>query len=431
MTMSYRIAGIDVHKKMLAVVVADVEAEGEYEFERRRYGSNPEHLRQLCEWLIDQQVEEVVMESTAQYWQPVWGALERYWKAKRQEREGSGPMSASLHLAQAQSNRGPRGRKKDFPDAERLVKRLVAQELRLSFVPDPEQRLWRTVTRRRYQLTQNRVQLHNRLESLLEEAHIKLSSLVSDLLGVSARRMLHALAEGETNPLALAALADHRLRATEAQLCDALGACTELNAVYRRLLKMALEELLLIEEQRDKLDQEMATLLRQQEQAVQRLAEVPGLGVNSAQQIIAEVGATAAKFASAKNLASWVGACPGDQESAEVSYSHRSPKGSRQMRRILNQAAHAAVKMKGSIFQILYRRLVPRLGHMQTIGAIAHRLCRLIWLILHQGVHYEERGPSVSQRSQHQRTQKMIRELRKLGYRVESLSVVPNVSAPA
>lgn len=429
--MSYRIAGIDVHKKMLAVVVADVEVEGEYEFERRRYGSSPEQLRLLCAWLIEQQVEEVVMESTAQSWQPVWGALERYWQPKRAQGEGSGAMSGSLHLAQAQSNRGPRGRKKDFPDAERLVKRLVAQELRLSFVPDREQRLWRTVTRRRYQLTQNRVQLHNRLESLLEEAHIKLSSLVSDLLGVSARRMLHALAEGETNPLALAALADHRLRATEAQLCDALGACTELNGVYRRLLKMALEELLLIEQQRDKLEQEMATLLRQQQEAVQRLAEVPGLGVNSAQQIIAEVGATAATFASAKNLASWVGACPGDQESAEVCYSHRSPKGSRHMRRILNQAAHAAVKMKGSIFQIMYRRLVSRLGHMQTIGAIAHRLCRLIWLILHQGVRYEERGPSVSQRSQYQRTQKMIRELRKLGYRVESLSVVPNAPAPA
>jgi len=429
--MAYRIAGIDVHKKMLAVVVTDVEVEGEYEFQRRRFGSNPEELLRLTAWLSEQRVEEVVMESTAQYWQPVWGALERYWKPTCQKRDGAGPMAGSLHLAQAHSNRGRRGRKKDFPDAERLVKRLVAQELTLSFVPDAEQRLWRTVTRRKHQLTRNRVQLHNRLESLLEEAHIKLSSLVSDLLGLSARRMLNALAEGETNPTVLAALADRRLRATEAQLCDALGACTELNAVYRRLLKMALEELQLIEQQVDKLDQEMATLLRQHEDAVKRLAEVPGLGVDSAQQIIAEVGATAATFASAKNLASWVGACPGDQESAEVSYSHRSPKGSRHMRRILNQAANAAVRLKGSIFQIVYRRLVPRLGHHQTIGAIAHRLCRLIWLILHQGVRYEERGPALSQRSKYERTRKMIRQLRRLGYRVELFSTVPNAPAPA
>jgi Transposase len=247
--MSYKIAGIDVHKKMLAVVVADVEIEGEYQFERRQFGSNPEHLQLLSEWLVERRVEEVVMESTAQYWQPVWGALERYWKPPCQKREGAGPMSGTLHLAQAQSNRGPRGRKKDFPDAERLVKRLVAQELILSFVPEAEQRLWRTVMRRKYQVTRNKVQLRNRLESLLEEAHIKLSSLVSDLLGTSARRMLQALADGETNPTVLAAFADKKLRATPAQLCDALGACTELHPVYRRLLKMVLEELQFLEQE--------------------------------------------------------------------------------------------------------------------------------------------------------------------------------------
>jgi transposase len=209
--MSYRIAGIDVHKRMLAVVVSDVEVDGEYRFERRMFGSNPEQLRSLAAWLLEQEVEEVVMESTAQYWKPVWGALERYWKPIREKREGASRRSGTLHLAQAQSNRGRRGRKRDFVDAERLVKRLVARELILSFVPDAEQRLWRTVTRRKYQLTRDRVRLQNQMESLLEEAHIKLSSLVTDLLGVSARRMLKALAEGETNPAALAALADERL----------------------------------------------------------------------------------------------------------------------------------------------------------------------------------------------------------------------------
>ena len=419
--MSYRIAGIDVHKKMLAVVVADVEVEGEYQFERRLFGSNPDHLRLLANWLIEQQVEEVVMESTAQYWKPVWGALEQYWKPSGQKREGSGPMSGTLHLAQAQSNRAPRGRKKDFPDAERLVRRLVANELSLSFVPDAEQRLWRTVMRRKYQLTRNRVQLQNRLEALLEEAHIKLSSLVSDLLGASARRMLKGLADGETDPAALASLADKNLRATPAQLCDALGACTELNPVYRRLLKMFLEELQRIDQQVGQLDKEMATLLSQHQAAVERLAEVPGLGVDSAQQIIAEVGARAATFASAKHLSSWVGACPGEEESAGVSKSHRSPKGNRHMRRILNQCANAAAKSKGTIFQIVYGRLVSRLGHNQTIGAIAHRLCRLIWIILHQGVRYEERGPAVNAKSGRRRTNRMIRELRSLGYRVEAL----------
>ena len=161
-------------------------------------------------------------------------------------------------------------------------------------MPDAEQRLWRTVTRKKYQLRRDVVRLNNQLEALLEEAHIKLSSLVSDLLGVSARRMLKALADGETNPAALAALADQKLRATPEQLCDALGACTDLKPVYRRLLKMALEQLQFLEQQIAQLDQELATLLHPHQDAVQRLAEVPGLGVDSAQQIIAvSVGGTA------------------------------------------------------------------------------------------------------------------------------------------
>src|ERR1041385_6057916 len=265
---------------MLAVVIADVDVEGEYQFERRKVGTTPSELCRLADWLVAEQVEEVVMESTAQYWRPVWATLEQGWRPKRLQ-EGGRARSGQLHLAQAQSNRGAAGRKKDFPDAERLVKRLVAQELKLSFVPDGEQRLWRTIMRRKHQLTRNRVQFQNRLECLLEEAHIKLSSLVSDLLGKSARRMLQAVAEGATSPEVIAALADHRLRATVQQLCDALGACRNLHPIYRQLLKMALEELKLIEEQIDKLEQEMATLLSAHQDAVQRLADRKSTRLNS------------------------------------------------------------------------------------------------------------------------------------------------------
>src|SRR5258708_6457853 len=345
--MPYRIAGIDVHKKMLAVVVSDVEIESEYQFERRMFGSSPDQLRSLAAWVLEQAVEEVVMESTAQYWKPVWEALERYWKPLRQEREGASRRSGTLHLAQAQSNRGRRGRKRDFPDAERLVKRLVARELTLSFVPDAEQRLWRTVTRRKYQLTRDRVRLQNQVESLLEEDHIKLSSLVSDLLGASARRMLKALAEGETNPAALAALADQKLRATPEQLCDALGACTDLKPVYRRLLKMALEQLQFLEQQIGQLDQELASLLHPHQDAVRRRGGGRGRGVDSAKQIMAEVGPPAATFRWKKRPPWGGGACPGDDEGGGVNYSPGSPRGNRHMRRILNQSANAAVKAKG------------------------------------------------------------------------------------
>src|SRR5512145_3561791 len=143
--MPYHIAGIDVHKKMLAVAVADVAVEGDFHFERLKVGTSPVQLRALADWLVEREVDEVVMESTAQYWRPVWEALERAWQPRAREAR-RGPRAGALHLAQAQSNEGTRGRKRDFPDAERLVKRLVAQELTLRFVPSPEQRLWRTVT---------------------------------------------------------------------------------------------------------------------------------------------------------------------------------------------------------------------------------------------------------------------------------------------
>src|SRR5688572_24798809 len=201
------------------------------------------------------------------------------------------------------------------PQARLSGRRTVGEAARRTgtdpeFRAESRQRLWRTVTRRKYQLTCARVQLQNRLEALLEEAHIKLSSLVADLLGPSARRMLNAIAEGATDPAAVAALAHQRMRATPEALCDALGACRDLHPVYRRLLQLALHELRGIEAQIDALNQELAGLLRAHQEAVERLAAVPGLGVDSAQQIIAEVGADARTFSAPKQMSSWVGVCP-------------------------------------------------------------------------------------------------------------------------
>ena len=418
--MSYRIAGIDVHKKVLAVVIADVTRQEEYVFERRKFATTREGLRELAAWLVEEQVEETVMESTAQYWKPVWETLELQWRPTRQSVEGATAISGKLHLAQAKSNRGARGRKNDFGDAERLVRRLVSQDLRLSFVPEPEQRLWRMVSRKKLQLTQQKVRLHNQLESYLEMGHIKLSSCISDLLGVSGRRILKSLAEGESDPAALAALADPNLRASRTQLIDALSAATNLHPVYRSLLKMHWKELDLVEEQMRDLDRELASLMKPHQDAVRRLAEVPGLGVDSAHQIIAEVGVTAAAFPNAKSLASWVGACPGEEQSAQVVKSTRSPKGNRNLRRLLNQAAHAAVKTKGSIFEVAFQRLQRGLKYQEAIWAIAHRLCRLIWKLLHDGVRYKEFGPTVEAKTRHRRLTRMVRELRRLGYSVES-----------
>src|SRR6266487_3755386 len=337
-----KIAGIDVHKKVLMVVVIDASTPQEKPW-RRRFTTMPSELHRLLIWLREQGVEEAVMESTAQYWRSVWLELEPHMR---------------LHLAQAFSNRAPRGRKHDFKDAERLVRRLIADELILSFVPNGEQRIWRSLTRMKVQLTRDRVRLQNQMECLLEEMRIKLSIVVSNLLGASGLRILHALANGETDPKKLAQLGGERLQCTEEQLVD------------------------------------------------------------SAQQIIAEVGAQATTFASAAELTSWVGTCPGKEESAEQNHSSRSAKGNKYLRRVLNQAAHAAVTKKGSHFQVVFRRLMPRLGYKSAIWAVAHRLCRVVWKILHEGVRYIEQGREVGPREKKQRAQMLARALRKLGYEV-------------
>jgi len=401
MDAAYYVAGIDVHKKMLAVVVANAR-DRELHFECRRFGTTVSELRSLSTWLRERAVQEVVMESTAQYWKPVWLALEGQFQ---------------LWLAQARSNRGPRGRKTDFRDAKRSVSRLLSDDLILSYVPEMEQRSWRTLTRTKYQLTRDRVRLQSQLESLLEECQIKLSSVVSDLLGASGRRMLGAIAAGETDPERLRELGDRRLHATDAELTDALNGQPQ--PLHRKLLLLYLQRLDVIEAQIAELESMIAEAMKAHEDAIVRLAELPGLGVDSAQPIIAEIGPGAEAFPSAPQLASWVGVCPGRQESAGESTSNRSAKGNRAMRRLLNQLAHAAVRKRDCYLQILFQRLSPRLGYAKAVWAIAHRLCRLIWKVLHEGVRYVERGPAVSALTLKRRKQRLVTQLKKLGYCVQ------------
>jgi transposase len=398
---AYYIAGIDVHKKMLAVVIANAR-DTELQFEGRRFGTTVSELRRLSVWLQEWSVQEAAMESTAQYWKPVWIALEG---------------QCRLHLAQARSNRGPRGRKTDFRDAKRIVSRLLSGDLILSYVPEPEQRCWRTLTRTRHQLREDRVRLQNQLETLLEEVQIKLSSLISDLLGKSGRRILRALADGETDPVRLAQLGSRRLHASKEELQDALSG--HLQPLHRQLLSLYLERLDLIESQMDTLEKSIAQALRAHDEPVARLVEIPGVGVDSAQQIIAEIGPAAATFPSAAQLASWVGVCPGRHESAGESSSNRSAKGNRTMRRLLNQLAHAAVKKNGCHLQNVFLRWLPRMGYKKAIWAIAHRLCRLIWKVLHDGVRYVEQGFEPNPKALKERRRRLVAELKRLGYQVE------------
>jgi transposase len=411
--MPYTVAGIDIHKKVLMVVVVKQITERTEELQRRRFGTARSELERLTVWLQEQGVEEAVMESTAQYWKPVWYELEPHMR---------------LQLAQAFSNRAPRGRKHDFKDAERLVRRLLAEELILSFVPQPEQRAWRMMTRAKVQLARDRVRLHNQLEGLLEEMRIKLSSVLSDLLGVSGLRILRALAAGESEAKRLAALGDDRLHCSQEQLVDALRGSFQ--PMHQKLLTLYLDRLQLLDKQIAELNGATAEAMGEHGEAVARLAEVPGFGADSAQQVIAEVGVQASTFPSAAQLASWVGTNPGRQESAGQNQSSRSAKGNKYVRRILSEAAQAAVKTKGSHFQVVFRRLLPRLGYQQALWAIAHRLCRLVWKILHEKVRYIEQGAQRDPKALKQRLYSMARSLRQLGYNLNLDIASPN-SAPA
>jgi transposase len=406
--MAYKLAGIDVHKKVVMVVVVDTHSP-DFKPERRRFLTMPGELHQLSSWLRDRGVEEAVMESTAQYWRSVWLELEPH---------------VRLHLAQAFSNRAPRGRKHDFKDAERLVRRLIAQELTLSFVPGEEQRIWRNLSRMRLQLVRDRVRVHSQIECLLEEMRIKLSVVVSDLFGTSGLRILHAMAEGQTDAESLAKLGHERLQCPRERLIEALTGRS--HPTHRQMLALQLERLRLIEEQMTSLNTLLAQAMMANQEAVLRLAQVPGFGIDSAQQVIAEVGATASSFPSAAEFTSWVGTCPGKEESAEQNRSSRSAKGNRYMRRILCQTAHAAARSRGTHFQAVFRRLLPRLGYQSAIWAIAHRLCRLVWKILHEGVHYIEQGDGLQPQVLMNRAKYLAKQLRKFGYDLQVTTPNPS-----
>jgi transposase len=394
--MSKRVAGIDVHKRVLMVVMLDPDQPEAIETER--FGATTPELDKLKAWLETQGAEEVVMESTAQYWRPVWLALEEDFR---------------LHLAQAWSNRAPRGKKTDFKDAERLVRRYCAQELTLSFVPGAGQREQRELTRRRKQLTRDRVRVQNQIESLLEQMRIKLSSVVSDLLGSSGRRMLRAISEGMTDAEKLAALADERIQCPRDQLQAALtGKAT---AFQRKLLGQLLQQVELIDTQQKELDDLAKEIFQPAGDAITRLSQVPGIRALAAQQIIAEIGAQAASFPTSDDFSSWAGVCPGRQESAQKNYSSRSTKGNPYLRSALCQAAQAASRTQNSIFQQKLHRFLPRMGYAKALWAVAHHLAVVIWKILHEGVPYIEFGGKSSPLAEKRRLQRVKKDLRALG----------------
>jgi transposase len=397
-------AGIDVHKKMLAVVIRRQCGE-QADYQKRKFGTTHAEIQHLEAWLRAQGVSEVVMESTAQYWRPVWYGLE--------------PLFG-LHLTHPLKTRAPRGRKSDFRDAQRLADRWCSGDLEESFIPGAEQRSWRWLTRTRVQLKKKLGVIHSHIEGLLEQGGIKLAAVVSDLFGVSGWAMLEHIAQGVTDVEVLVKEARGVLRNKDAQLREALVG--HLDPVYRLLLRQHMEQVRLLRRQVEEINHAVAEAMQEHLTALHRLTKIPGVDVYAAQELLAEIGPKATAFASAEQFASWVGVCPGSQESAGVNYSHRSAKGNRYLRRLLCQIAWAAIHTKDTFFAGLFARLKPRVEGKGAAWAVAHRIAKIVWLVLHQQVEYQEKGPAVpNERTLVRKFKRMLKEFGRLGLDVRAL----------
>jgi transposase len=404
MQSAYRcVAGIDVHKKMLAVVVRR-EENGQVEYEKRKFGTTRSEIEHLAAWLQKQRVEEVVMESTAQYWRPVWYGLEAHFR---------------LHLCHPLKVRAPRGRKRDYRDAQRLADRWWSGDLEDSFIPGAEQRAWRWLTRTRVQLKRLIGVVRNRVEGLLEQGGIKLTAVASDPFGVSGWAMLKLLVKGETDVAVLAAEARGRLRKKEAQLQEALAG--KLDPVYRMLLRQNLEQVELLRRQIEEVNQALAESMKAHTATLVRMTKIPGVDLAAAQELLAEIGPGAAAFPTADHFASWVGVCPGSQESAGVCYSHRSAKGNSYLRRLLCQIAWAAIHTKETFFAGLFARLKPRIEGKGAAWAVAHRIAKVVWLLLHQGVEYQEKGSAPNPRTLVHKFRRLMKDFARAGLDAKSL----------
>lgn len=393
------IAGVDVHKKMLAVVVRLIR-DGKVVYEKRKFGTTRQEIEQhLVLWLKHLGVTTVVMESTAQYWRPVWQGLEPHFE---------------LHLCNPLQAKAPRGKKRDYRDAQRLADRWTAGDLDDSFVPGKEQREWRAMTRARVHMKckigVNRCQV----ECLLEQGSIKLSSVVSDLFGATGWAILKLIAQGVTDVEVLVKETRGSLRKKEAKLREALAG--KLDLAYRLLLKQHMEQVELLRKQVEEINQALAVAMHDHLPALVRLTKMPGVDLYGAQELLAEIGPKATAFPTAEQFAGWVGICPGSKESAGVNYSRRSSKGNKYLRRLLCQIAWAAIHTKETFFAGLFGRLKPRIEGKGAAWAVAHRIGKVIWLVLHEEVEYVEKGPGkIKTPSLNRKLRRLLKEFARNG----------------
>jgi transposase len=394
--------GIDVHAEMLVACVIN---KGKKEI--RTFSTMTEELLRLLDWLTAEGCTQVAIESTGVYWRPVFNILEG---------------SVEVMLVNARKAKGPRGRKTDVIDAEWLADLLRHGLLEPSFIPPRHIRELRELTRYRESLVRDQTALANRIQKVIESGNIKLGHVVSDALGVSGKRMLRALAKGETDVEKMSELAHGRIQRKQPQLRQALtGRLTEAQCwVLTEWLDQyeAIEAALARVQERIKQEVERAPDPFVQE-AVKLLDTIPGVAETVAHTVVSEIGIDMERFPSHKHISSWAGMCPGNNESAGKRKSGKTTKGSRYLRVALVQAAWAASHQKATYLAAQYRRLVKRMGKKKALVAVGHSILVIAYHVLRGRVTYEELGGDYfDRRNTHKQRQRLIRQLQSLGLKV-------------
>ena len=412
--MHERVAGLDVHKAMIVACVRLVSG-GKVKRECQTFETTTSGLVSLLGWLTASGCTHVAMEATGVYWKPVWNILS----------DGA----FELILANAAHIKNVPGRKTDVNDATWIADLIACGLIRASFVPDQATQELRSLMRMRKQLIQEQTRHTLRIQKTLEEANIKLDSVISDILGVSGRRMIEAMIAGIRNPAKLAALADGRIRATPKQLYDALHG--RLTDHHRFILKLYLEQYDGLDKAIGEIDQAVHAAIAAMDQEVASgqatfrslihlLSTIPGVSTLSATAILAETGTDMNRFATAGHFVAWAGLCPGQNESAGKRKSSRLRKGAPWLKTVLVQCTWSAVKKKDSYYRAQFNRLRSRRGPKKAICAVAASMLTAIYHMLKNGVIHQDLGIDYfDRRPVAFKTRRLVAQLAKLGFHAE------------
>ena len=397
-----RVAGLDVHQASVVATVRMPDGAGGRTMVTATFGTMPPDLVALRDWLQRYQVTHVALESTGVYWKPVYYMLED---------------GFTLLLINMLALKHVPGRKTDVNDSEWLAQVLECGLLRASFVPPPAIRELRDLTRYRTQQVRDRAQEVNRLCKVLEDAGLKLTTVMSDIMGASGRAMVTALLEGTTDPTLLADLARGRLRQKLPLLQRALAG--QFRSHHAFLIRQILTKIDFLEETIRQLTDEVDQRLRPFEPILAALDTIPGVDRIGAMTLVAETGADMTRFATAGHLCSWAAVCPGHNESAGKRRSGRTRQGNRYLRGALIQAGLGAMRTKDSALQAMYYRVKRQRGHKKAVVAVAHQILEIAYYLMRDGVTYRELGPDYfSARSKDRAVRRHVKQLEALGFHV-------------